>query len=85
MSVNMNLRHVLDSNKLIKPNFLGWLRNIRIVLRSEKIQFILDDAIPEVQPMDALNEVYMAYNRYRDVEEMATCLMLAFMSPELQK
>ena len=35
--------------------------------------------------MDASNEVYMAYNRYTNVEEMATCLMLASMSPELQK
>ena len=35
--------------------------------------------------MDALNEVYMAYNRYKDVDEMATYLILAYMSPELQK
>ena len=35
--------------------------------------------------MDAPNEVFMAYNRYRDTDEMATCLMLASMSPELQK
>ena len=27
----------------------------------------------------------MAYNRYKDAEDMATCLMLASMSPDLQK
>ena len=76
---------MLESNKLTEPNFLDWLRNLRIVLRSKKILFILDEAIPEVPPMDAPNEVYMAYNRYKDADEMATCLMLAWMSPELQK
>ena len=35
--------------------------------------------------MDALNKVLLKYNRYRDVEEVATCLMLASMSPGLQK
>ena len=35
--------------------------------------------------MDALDEVYMAYNRYRYADEMAICLMLASISPELQK
>ena len=35
--------------------------------------------------MDSLNEMFMAYNRYRDVDKMATCLKLASMSPELQK
>ena len=79
----MNLRSILESNKLTKPNFLDWLRNLRIVLRSEKILFILVEAIPKVPHVDALNEVYMAYNRYKDVDEMATCLMLASMSPKL--
>ena len=83
MSINMNLRSILESNKLIGPNFLDWLRNLKIVLRSEKLLFILDEAILEVPSVDAPNEVYMAYNRYRDAKEMATCLMLASMSPEL--
>ena len=79
----MNLKSIIESNKLTEPNFLDWLRNLRIILRSEKILFILDEAILDVPPMDALNEVYMAYNQYRDAEEMATCLMLAFMSLDL--
>ena len=83
MSVNMNQSSILESNKLTKPNFLDWLRNLKIVLWSEKLLFILDEAILEVPPMDAPNEVYMAYNWYRDAKEMATCLMLASMSPKL--
>ena len=81
----MNLRSILESNKLTRANFLDWLRNLKIVIWSEKILFVLDEAILEVPPMDALNEVYMAYNKHRDADEMATCLMLASMTPELQK
>ena len=83
MSMNMNLRSILESNKLTEPNFLDWLKNLRIVLRSKKILSILDEAAPEVSPVNAPNEVYMAYNRYRDADEMATCLTLGSMSPKL--
>ena len=82
--MNMNLRSILGSNKLTKPNFLDWLRNLRIILRSKKILLILDKAAPEVPPVDAPNEVYMTYNQYKDDEEMTTCLMLASMLPDLQ-
>ena len=85
MSVNIKLRSILESNKLTRPNFLDWLRNLRIILRFEKLMFVLGEAILEVSPMDALDEVYMTYNRYRDADEMATCLILAYMSPKLQK
>ena len=83
MSVNMNLRSILESNKLTEPNFLDWLRNLRIVLWSKKLLFILDEVIPMVSLVDAPNEVYMAYNKHMDAEEMATCVMLASMSSEL--
>ena len=68
---------------MTRPNFLDWIRNLRIVLRSEKLLFILNEVIPKVPPVDALNEVYMAYNRYRNAEEMAMYLMLASISLDL--
>ena len=85
MSVNMNLSFILESNKLTGPNFLDWLRNLKIVLLSEKLLFILDEAILKVLLVDAPNEVYMAYNKHRNADEMATCLMLAAISLDLQK
>ena len=85
MSMNLNLRSILESNKLTGPNFPNWVRNLRIVLRSEKALFVLDEVAPEVPPVDASNEILVNYNRYRDAEEVATCLMLASMTPDLQK
>ena len=85
MSVNINLRNILESNKFIGPNFLDFLRNIEIVLKFEKILYIFGEAASEVPPRDASTEAFEAYNWYKDAEEMATCLMLASMSPELQR
>ena len=48
MSVNVNLRSILESNKLIGYNFFDWLRNIKIILHSEITLFILDEAVLEV-------------------------------------
>ena len=42
MTSNVNLRSILDANKLIGPNFLDWIRNLRIVLNVEKITYVLD-------------------------------------------
>ena len=83
MSVNLNLRSTLESNKLTGPNFLDWLRNLKIVLKFEKILYVLDEVVPEVPLMKAPIEVLMAYNQHKDDEEMAICLMLASMMLEL--
>ena len=62
MLMNMIIRSILEYNKLTGPNFLDWLRNLRIVLWSEKILFILHEVAPEIPHVDAPNEVYMAHN-----------------------
>ena len=43
-----DLRSILEWKKLTEPNFLDWLRNIKIILRSEKFLNVLDEATPEV-------------------------------------
>ena len=62
----MNLRSILKSNKLTGSNFSNWLWNMRVVLRSEKILFVINEATPEVPLVDALNEDLITYNRYKD-------------------
>ena len=32
MSINMNLKSILESNKLARSNFLDWVRNLKIIL-----------------------------------------------------
>ena len=44
---NMSLRSILEKSKLNGTNFLDWYRNLRIVLKQEKKEYILDQPVPE--------------------------------------
>ncbi|KAJ8766046.1 hypothetical protein K2173_020562 [Erythroxylum novogranatense] len=85
MSSSVNLRSLMDTNKLTGPNFLDWLRNLRIVLRSEELGYVLDVPLPDPPAVDASDEDQKAYRKHLKDSDMATCIMLASMSPELQK
>lgn len=43
----MSLRSILEKDKLNGTNFLDWYRNLRIVLKQERKEYILDQPIPE--------------------------------------
>ena len=43
----MSLRSIFEKDKLNGTNFLDWYRNLRIVLRQERKEYILDQPIPE--------------------------------------
>ena len=85
MSSALSLRSILDANKLTGPNYADWLRNLRIVLRAEKKDYVLDSPIPEHPPEDALYVERDVYTDWIDAANVAQCVMLASMTPELQK
>jgi hypothetical protein len=41
------LRSILEKDKLNGTNYADWIRNLRIVLRAEKKEEILDNPLPE--------------------------------------
>ncbi|RZR78172.1 hypothetical protein BHM03_00003432 [Ensete ventricosum] len=43
----MPLRGILDVNRLIGPNYMDWLHNLRIVLSEEKITYVFDTIMPK--------------------------------------
>ena len=61
MSTIMNLRSILDANKLTGPYFLDWLKNLRIVLNEEKLAYVITRPIPGSPTADAPESVQMAY------------------------
>ncbi|KAJ8758992.1 hypothetical protein K2173_003230 [Erythroxylum novogranatense] len=85
MSTNLTLRSILDANKLTRPNFSNWLQNLRIVLRQEKKLYVLDTPVPSEPCSDATDEELEKYQCFIDDNEQATCVMLACMSPQLQR
>ena len=49
MASSLSLRSILDANKLTGPNYVDWLRNLKIVLSKEKLSDILDT--PALEPL----------------------------------
>ena len=60
MSTNVNFQSLLDKNKLMGPNFLDWVRNLRIVLKAEKIAHVLDVSLLKSLVADASKRVQRA-------------------------
>ena len=64
---------------------MDWLRNLRIVLRAEKISYVLDAPLLVSPYVDASVRDQIAYQKHLDDNIIAACIMLESMSPGLQK
>ena len=85
MALNLSLWSILDANKLTGPNYVDWLRNLRIVLTQEKLSYILDSPNLEVIREDASEEEKVTHNMWLNDSMTVRCIMLALMSNELQR
>ena len=47
---------ILDQNRLTGPNFIDWLRHLKVVLASEKILYVLEQSLPGPLPKNAFQE-----------------------------
>src|SRR3954468_1079934 len=79
------LRTILEKDKLNDTNFTNWYRNLRIVLKQEKKDHVLDNPLPDEPNENATVAATNAYRRSKDESTDISCLMLAHMEPDLQK
>jgi len=84
-SSGFNLRSILDKEKLSGTNFTNWYRNLRIILKQEKNEYVLEQPYPNEPGNGASSVDRRAYEKYCNDSLDVSCLMLATMSPELQK
>ncbi|KAL8089414.1 hypothetical protein AgCh_039025 [Apium graveolens] len=78
MSSALSLRSILDAHKLTGPNYADWLRNLRIVLRIEKLEYVIDSPKPTEPASDAHNDEHVVYRRtarYEISKELFGCRM----------
>ena len=83
-NTKFSLKSILENAKLDNSNFMDWYRNLKIVLRADKKDYILNGPIPE-EPAAAAGPARRAWEKHVDDFQDVTCLMLAMMIPELQK
>ena len=79
------LKSILEKDKLNGTNFTTWYRNLRIVLRHEKKEQVLEDPLPEEPAENANATTRNAYQKLVDESNEIRCLMLASMEPDLQQ
>src|SRR5664279_924907 len=79
------LRSILEKDKLNGTNFTNWYRNLRIVLKQEKKEHVLDNPILDEPEDDEPAAARNVFRRAQDESIEVSCLMLAHMEPYLQQ
>ena len=82
MSTNVNVQTVMDDKILIGPNFLDWMKNLRIVLKEEKLTYAIAEPILESLTTDAPESVQNAYKKHLVDSVKAGLFIHTSMSPE---
>jgi hypothetical protein len=80
-----NLRSLLEKEKVNGANFMDWYRNLRIVLRQEKTEYVLTEPYLEDLPTGLSAADRKAYEKQCDDVLNVSCLTPITMSPDLQK
>ena len=81
---NFNLMSLLTKKELTGPNYLDWIRTLRIALRFDELEYVLDNELPILDQTATPKEKADYLQHDKDSNKVA-CLMLATMSSELQK
>ena len=56
MSSTNPLHDIMDANRLIDPNFTDWLMNLNILLKYERIAYVLEEDGPFEHALDAYED-----------------------------
>ena len=73
--MNVNSQSIMDANILTEPNFLGWLKNLRLVLKKEILAYVIVKPLLESLVTDAPESVQRAYHK-RLVESVRVGLII---------
>ena len=79
----MSLQSILEKDKLNETNFLDWYRNLRIVLKQERKEYILDQPVPDEPAVNASKAQKDIYSKHLNDSINVTCLMLGCMDSNL--
>ena len=85
MRPSNSLSIILDNNRLTDPNFIDWLRNLKVVLASEKILYVIEQSLPRSLPNDSSEEEHDTLDKWKDDNMQARCIIWASMTTELHR
>ncbi|GAV88586.1 hypothetical protein CFOL_v3_32008, partial [Cephalotus follicularis] len=65
-------------------NYVDWLRNVRIVLNSEDIDYVLEAPMPALPAADASPKDHAIYKKWVADDKKVRCYLMASISNALQ-
>ncbi|KAL7600497.1 hypothetical protein Lser_V15G27033 [Lactuca serriola] len=84
-SHNFSLLNICSKVVMDGSNYNDWMCNIKMVLRFEDKEYVLEKELKELDESKATPEEYAAYKKHYDDATKVACIMVATMSPELQR
>ncbi|KAK9044595.1 hypothetical protein V6N11_058493 [Hibiscus sabdariffa] len=81
---NLSLRSLLEKEKLNGINFLDWVRNLRIVLKQERKEYVIEELVPDELTANAPRADKDKFKIHIDDKLDVSCLRLATMSPSFR-
>ena len=84
MASSNPLTRLLDSNKLTETeNFHDWELNLKLILESEKLSYVVDNPLPiDIDPTSTLEE-HVTFNKWKDDNLKVKSYMLGSVSTDL--
>lgn len=82
---NFILLSILSNGKLFGPNYMEWMRNLKMTLQYEGKEFVLDKLLIEIDESIVALEEQAAYKQHYDDAKKVACIMVTTMVTELQK
>ena len=83
--MSSSFKILLEKNTLTGPNYLDWLRNIKLIFSLEKTSYVLSSPVPKETKEGASQEEVDDYRVLAQDFEHDRCFLLASMSNELQR
>jgi hypothetical protein len=65
-----NLQYLLEKEKLNGVNFMDWYRDLRNVLKQEKMEYVLSEPYPEDLPASSSAADHSAYEKRCEMRSM---------------
>ena len=75
MSSNNHLCSIIDVNRLTGLNFTDWLRNVKTLLKYERIAYVLEEDGPVECALDACEDEVWKYQQWQEDSTMIQCYM----------
>ena len=71
---------IINQNKLTRPNYVDWKRNLDIVLTTEEYKYILTEEYPDLPTANALSLERERYETWVKADKMTRWYILALIS-----